>query len=151
MNEKDYCNRCGKCCSQIVVDFNNKVVYRDGIQPLGDEFEQILIKKYNKGNVTICECKYLKNNLCTNIDKPQICQDFPSFPFAFIPQECGYRGVMFLKSEHVKQRVRKFKEEIIDYEIQIKQGTQNKKELQRLINTRRLYIDKFSQYGSSDW
>ena len=30
--EKDYCNKCGACCRNIAVDFEKKILFRDGVQ-----------------------------------------------------------------------------------------------------------------------
>ena len=39
--EKDYCNKCGACCKNIVVDFKRKILFRDGVQTLTDEFAKM--------------------------------------------------------------------------------------------------------------
>ena len=80
------------------------VIFRDGIQPLTKDFADILVKKETRGNVTICSCKFLENNLCNNPNKPQECINYPSSPFAFLPNDCGYEGDIFIKHEHIKQR-----------------------------------------------
>ena len=93
--EKDYCKKCGKCCKNIAVDFEKMVMFRDGIQPLSNAFADILVKKEKRGNVTICSCKFLENNLCTSLNKPVECISYPSSPFAFLPEDCGYEGDIF--------------------------------------------------------
>lgn len=145
--KKDYCNKCGKCCQQIAVDFNNKVMFRDGIQKLSPDFEKMLIATRKKDNITICSCKYLENNLCINPQKPEECTNFPSSPFAFLPEDCGFEGDIFIKLEHAKQKIRKLKEEILDYSIRVK----DEPELQRIIERHQAFINKYKPYGSENW
>lgn len=141
------------CCKEIPVDFTRRIIYRDGIQPLSTEFEKILIPVEEKGNVMICKCKFLENNLCTNPDKPQICVDFPYSPLAFLPEDCGYIGEVFLKKEKLKQQVRKLKEEIIHYNALIKttKDKTEQRQYQRIIDSHEAFIDKYKAYGSADW
>ena len=144
--KQDYCNKCGACCKNIPVDFSHNVIFRDGIQELTSEFKTMLIPISKTNNITFCSCKYLVNNLCTHSKKPEECKIYPSSPFAFLPEECGYRGDIFIKLESIKQKIRKLKEEIIHYETLDK--TQ---ELQKLINHHKNIINKYKQYGSEDW
>ena len=145
--EKDYCNKCGKCCDNIAVDFSRRVMYRDGIQTLDEKFERMLAVIGKRENITFCRCKYLEDNLCTNSEKPEICSDFPKSPFAFLPEGCGYEGFVFMENERVKQQVRKLKEEILDYSIRVKQEP----ELQRIIDKHQAFINKYKPYGSENW
>lgn len=151
--EKDYCQKCGECCRLIKVDFGKKVLYRDGVQNLSDEFSSMLEPIDTKGDITNCYCKFIKGNLCTNPKKPQECIDYPSSAFAILPENCGYRGVIFLKLENIKRQVRKLKEEIIHYEALIS-STNNKFEQNQLIKIIKSHndkINKYSIYGSKDW
>lgn len=145
--EKDFCNKCGECCRNIAVDFEKRIVYRDGIQTLSTELEECLIKNSTRENITFCSCRYLVNNLCTNPKKPDECIVYPSSPFAFLFDDCAYRGKIFLEQEKVKQKVRKLKEEIIDYETQLASD----KSLQRIIDRHNAFINKYKVYGSEDW
>ena len=65
--EKDYCNKCGKCCKNIAVDFEKKILFRDGVQTLTKEFADMMIKEKNKGSTTLCSCRYLKDTLLDNL------------------------------------------------------------------------------------
>ena len=145
--ERDFCNKCGECCRKIAVDFEQGVIFRDGIQPLSPEFSSMLVSVSKTKNITFCSCKYLKNNLCTNPKKPEECLNYPTSPFAFLPGGCGYEGVIFIKNENIKQKVRKLKEEILDYSIR----AEHEKDLQKLIEHHQAFIDKYKQYGSYDW
>lgn len=148
---KLFCNKCGECCKNIVIDFEKKILYRDGIEPLTQEFEKMLIPFDKKDNVTLCKCKFLENNLCTNSAKPTQCIIFPSSPFAFLPENCGYYGEIFLKNEKIKQKIRKIKEEILLYEIQAASNPSAKKELQRIIYRHQSFLNKYNVYGAADW
>ena len=145
--EKDYCNKCGKCCKNIAVDFEKKILFRDGVQTLTKEFADMMIKEENKGSTTLCSCRYLKDTLCTNPNKPVECQNFPSSPFAFLPENCGFEGDIFIKLEKLKQKVRKLKEEIIYYNTILPKD----KSVQRIIDRHQAFIDKYKIYGSEDW
>lgn len=128
-------------------------MYRDGIQPLGDIFESYLIPLETRENITICSCKYLQNGLCTNPEKPEICSIFPYSPLAFLPEECGFKGDIFLKREHLMQRIRKLKEEMLDYQtrLTLTHDKSEQRQLNRLIQSHQAFIDKYKVYGSNDW
>jgi len=101
----------------------------------------------------IYTCKYLKNNLCTNPNKPDICKNYPSFPFIQLPENCGYEGIIFLKKEDIKHKIRKIKEEILNYTILL-ETTKDKKEKQqykKLIDIRNKSISKYKDFDSEDW
>ena len=145
--------QCGKCCKQIFVDFEQKLLYFDGIQPLSDDFAEMLVPIGKKGKITICYCNFLKNNLCTNPHKPDICSIYPSSPFAYIPESCDFYGEIFLKNEAEKQKVRKMKEEIIHYEAVLKTAKTSKEKQQyvKILKTLTARVQKYSKYGSEDW
>lgn len=145
--EKDYCKKCGACCRNIAVDFGKMVMFRDGIQPLSNDFANMLEKRENRGDITICSCKFLKNNLCANPNKPKECVAYPSSPFAFLSDDCGYEGDIFLKHEHIKQKIRKLKEEILHYEALLTED----KSVQKIIDRHNAFIEKYKMYGSYDW
>ena len=145
--EKNYCNKCGGCCKKIAVDFERGIIYRDGIEPLGEKFKEMLEKTETKDGITFCTCKFLKDNLCTNPEKPDECADYPSSPFAFLPENCGYEGLIFLKKEHIKQKIRKLKEETADYTAQLSSDKQS----ERIIAHHNTLIEKYKMYGSDSW
>ena len=146
MNE-NFCIKCGKCCNNIPVDLSSRMLFFDGIHTLTADFEQMLIPKSKTNNITFCSCKYLKNKLCTNPNKPEECQNYPSSPFAYLPEDCGYYGLIFSKLETVKQHIRKLKEEIINYQTLLKSD----KTVQRIIDHHQAIIDKYRIYGSENW
>ncbi len=149
----DLCKKCGNCCRFIPVDFTNKVMFRDGIQTLTPEFENLLEVVEKKENTTICKCRFLESNLCTNPNKPEECKNFPSSAFAFLPENCGFEGEIFTIYEKTKQKIRKLKEEIIHYEalIETTASKSEREQYKKIINSHNSFIKKYAQYGSNDW
>ena len=116
------CVKCGICCRLMAINWEEKVLLRDGIQPLDENFEENLIpfsksdarninEYYVKNvqsifpNAEFFSCKYLSDrNVCTCTPKPEICRNFPSSPFAFLQENCGFTGEIFLKKEAVMQK-----------------------------------------------
>jgi len=145
--EQNFCKKCGKCCEKIAVDFNTNIMYRDGIEPLTEKFKQLLTPVFSRENITFCTCRFYKNNLCSNPEKPAECLKFPSSPFAYLPEDCGYEGEIFIKNEHIKQKIRKLKEEIIEYETRLN----HEPELKRIIDHHKNFIYKYKTYGAADW
>ena len=151
--KSDLCLKCGKCCQKITVDFTNNIIYKDGIEVLNDTWKSMLLPVEKIGNYTICKCKYISANLCTNVEKPVECKSFPSSPFAFIPENCGYDGEIFLKREKIMQRIRKLKEEILHYSILIETSS-HKREIEqykKIIANYQKIVDNYKLYGSIDW
>ena len=151
--ETDFCNKCGICCKNIPVDFSKKILYWDGIKPLREEFANLINPVSQNDNISICTCKYLKNNLCTNPNKPEECIVYPSSPFVKLPENCGYEGKIFIEREKVTQKIRKLKEEILHYQV-LADITPNKFErnqLQKIISSHQKWIDKYAPFGSADW
>ena len=164
------CVNCGCCCRLIPVDWESKILLRDGIELLDSDFEDYLIpisrteacginEDFVKNvqnmypNVQFFSCKYISRfNRCTNINPHKFC-NFPSTAFATIPENCNYAGEIFLKNEAIKQKIRKLKEEIIDYEAQIA-TSRDKKEidhLKKIIIYHQKFIGKFKIYGAKNW
>ena len=151
--ETHYCNKCGNCCKNIPVDFSRKILFWDGIKPLSDEFNSMLNKVSEKDSISICVCKYLKNNLCTNPNKPEECCVYPSSPFVKLPQDCGYEGKIFIEHEKITQKIRKLKEEILHYQVLAETTSSKfeKNQLLKIINSHQKWVDKYAQFGSADW
>jgi hypothetical protein len=146
----DFCNKCGECCKHIKADFEAKILYWDGKQPLPDSFAEMLNKT---SEPNIYSCKFLKNNLCTNHNKPEICIKYPSSPFVNLPEQCTYCGYIFMQKEKIKQQIRKFKEEIIHYNAIIEsiRDKREQNQLQKIVASRQKFIDKYKEYGSENW
>ena len=145
----DFCNKCGECCKYIKADLKAKVLYWDGVQPLSEDFASMLLPLDNG----IYTCKYLQNNLCTNSQKPEICANYPSFPFIELPERCDYRGEIFMKREKIQQKIRKLKEEIIHYNALIDtiNDKREQNQYQKIIDLHQKQIDKYKEYGSQNW
>ena len=145
--KKNYCNKCGECCRNIAVDFSKNIMYRDGIQPLSQDFSSWLEPIETKDNITLCKCKYLADNICTNPNKPEECNNFPSFPFAFIPEKCGYYGEMFIIRENFMQKLRKIEEEIVYYEALMRTASKNDaKQYAKIIEKHKSYLKKYQTF-----
>jgi len=161
----DFCKKCGCCCRLIPADAEKKLLFRNGIQDLPEDFSKMLSpapfvpdSEYVKNisasypNVKFYTCKYLSaNNLCMNPSKPENCEQFPSLPFSLLPENCGYEGVIFLKNEKLKQKIRKIKEEIVHYEALIISDEKNKENYEKIIKSKKGIVAKYTQYGSLDW
>lgn len=145
--ENNYCFKCGACCNKIAVDFSKRIIYRDGIQTLTKEFEAMLIPVEKREDITFCSCKFLKNQLCINPDKPQECTNYPSSPFAFLPEGCGYYGLIFAKRENFMQKIRKMEEEIIHYEALMNSCSKDEaKQYAKIIEKHKSFINKYSHF-----
>ena len=161
MNE--FCKYCGLCCKIIPVK-NGKII-KNNCQI---EFENLIKLTYenacniNKqfvediknfvGETDFYKCKYIsENNLCTNPNMPETCKNFPADALAIVPEECCYIGEIFLKREELKQKVRKYKEEIIHYEALINSGDKDKSAYEKIIKSLKKFIDKYALYGSRNW
>lgn len=159
----ELCKKCGICCKLIPV-IENKMI-RDGNQPLPNFLSPLSLndaqninESYVKNvqncfnNVCFYTCKYLsETNTCTHPNKPEYCKDFPATHMAFIPDECGFVGEVFLKQEKFKQKIRRLKEEILYYQTMIKENPKDSKNYQRIIDAHNRFINKFSSYGSELW
>ena len=165
----DFCNRCGICCRLIPIDIEGYAILRNGVSFLDEEFFESLIamdleeaRNINEIYVekvlnsfpqaTFYRCKFISPaNLCTKLEIPPACQDYPSHPFACIPDECGYYGEIFIKAEEIKQKIRKYKEEIVYYEAMIASGCKEEKVYLKIITSLNRFIEKYAPYGSEDW
>ena len=165
----DLCEHCGMCCKLIPVNLQAKTILRDGIQPLDENFfEQLApltveeaqnINEIYVDNVlknfpeaSFYRCKYLApSNLCSKLNIPELCKNFPSHPFALIPEDCGYIGENFVKKEEIKQKIRRYKEEIIDYQTLIQTDEKNSRGYIKIIESLERFIKKYQIYGSEEW
>jgi hypothetical protein len=145
----DYCKKCGSCCKQIKIN-KDKLLW-DGEIKLSEEFKSMLIPIDTENN--IYTCKYLHNNLCTNPDKPDICKNYPSFAFTKLPDGCGYEGYLFIAKEKIRHKIRKMKEEVLDYTILCNTSI-DKREIQqynKIIESHQRFINKYMDFDSENW
>jgi hypothetical protein len=97
-----------------------------------------------------CKCVG-EDNLCHADTISDLCKAYPSSELAFIPDECGYLGEIFLKNESLKRKIRKFKEEILDYETQIESGSKDSESYKKIVQNLKRFIQKYAEYGSGNW
>ena len=159
----NFCKYCGMCCK--IIPAKNGMVLKDGCQTDFDNLIPVTEKeavnineqfvrdiKTVLGETDFYKCKYIcEDNSCKNPDKPDSCADYPSTGLAIIPEECCYIGEVFIKREELKQKVRKYKEEIIHYEALIASGDKDKDSYQKIIKSLQKFINKYSIYGSDNW
>lgn len=105
--------------------------------------------------VTFYTCRHIQdNNLCGIYkERPELCDRFPSSPWAVVPPGCGYEGWLFKKREEIKQKIRKQKELMLEFETELKtnQNPEIRKKLEEGIEKIKSMIEMFAQYGSKDW
>lgn len=94
-------------------------------------------------------CKYLTEN--GNCSLFREVNNISGDSCIFIPEDCEHYGVLFLKLEEVKQKVRKYKEEIVYYESMIASGCKEEKVYKKIIDSLNNFIKKYEQYGANSW
>ena len=157
------------CCNLIPIRRSDNLLVRDGLQNPDKEFYENLIpitrdsaRKINEEyvnmvqnlfpHVKFCSCKYFNEKTgCTLNKKPFVCKNFPSTPLALVPDECVYRGKIFMDNEELKCKIRKIKEEILDYESLIETGDKEASSYKRIIDNLKRFIVKYKDFGSEDW
>lgn len=168
---KDMCVYCKLCCKLIPVDISSGIVVRNGIENLTEDLEDLLIpisrkeahninENYVKNilkifpNIEFFTCKHAtEQKICECCKTIEICNKFPDNAFAFVDEDCPYQGKIFLFLEEIKQKIRKLKEEILDYEAIIS-ATKDKKEKEhyrKMIIFHQKQIGKYKRYGSNNW
>jgi hypothetical protein len=79
------------------------------------------------------------------------CIKYPSHPLALIPDECNFYGEIFIKSEELKQKIRKYKEEIVFYESMITANPKEEMSYRKIITSLQRFVDKYLPFGSEEW
>ena len=68
-------------------------------------------------------------------------------PFAFLPEGCGYYGLIFAKRENFMQKIRKMEEEIIHYETLMNSCSKDEaKQYAKIIDKHKSFINKYSHF-----
>lgn len=174
------CLMCGRCCrmsttplpyeemkrlaeegNEGAIDFLDIFEPHESIEEArkldGAIVDNILncIDESNHKDVTFYHCKFIQdNNYCGNYEnRRNLCRNFPSTAWAVAPPGCGYEGWLFQKQEEIKQKVRKWKESIVELKAEL--NNENTPEIREKINlviekTQKL-IDSYAKYGSADW
>ena len=111
--------------------------------------------KYDESKLTFYRCRHIMdNNLCgIYLSRKKLCDNFPVSPWAVAPPGCGFEGWLFQKREEVKQKVRKLKESLLDFDLMLKEGKnpEQTEKIKEAIEKTQNIIDHYSKYGASDW
>lgn len=160
------CKKCGKCCKIVAVDKTYsefKIEAENGNQEAKDFLDTFIpypsideVLKIDRETVenisdwdlkTFYRCKYLRDdNLCSIYeDRFEACKKYPSSPFTELPEGCGFSGWAFQEGEKIKQAIRKLKEELLNYETELKTSSSSKErnQLQKLIDITKGKIDRY--------
>ena len=177
------CKMCGRCCRVLTGSYPYDEIlrmaqedneYAKDFIKLFEPYESIeaaravdkdtvdnIIKrleadeKFDKNSLTFYHCRYiLDNNMCAIYEeRPTLCRLCPSSGWVVTPPGCGFESWLFLKREEDMERVRKYKEELLELEI-IKKKNHDEKILQKIDSVeKKLHatIELFSAHGSKDW
>jgi len=177
------CKMCGKCCRMSTTPYSYEELqasvaegHRGAIDFLeifepypsieearkhDAEIVDNIIKnlkadgKFDEKKLTFYRCRHIMdNNLCgIYLDRKILCDNFPSSPWAVAPPGCGFEGWLFQKREEVKQKVRKLKEDLLDFELLLKeeQSPERTTKLKDAIEKTKDIINYYAKYGSADW
>lgn len=110
---------------------------------------------YSKEDITFYRCKYLSDdNLCTKYEnREDSCKYFPASPWAIVPPGCGYEGLLFIKREEIKQKIRKIKEELLELQL-LKAKTTSQDVLLKIASVEKKMlaaIEQYKMHGSYNW
>lgn len=177
------CNMCGKCCRLAVTSKTHQELcslaesgdegaidflkifepypsFQSALDAAKDTVENIIDGLSEDGNyaedkITFYKCRYIQeDNLCAIYkDRPELCDRFPSSPWAIVPPGCGFEGWLFQKREEKKQQIRKQKENLLSLEDLLR-GLEDPEKIQRInetIQKTRDIIECFAKYGSENW
>lgn len=110
---------------------------------------------YNKNNIKFYKCRYIQdNNLCGIYQyRKELCDRFPSSPWAVAPPGCGFEGWLAEKREEMVQKVRKQKEnlKIAERLLEEAETDEQKERIKITINNIKETINVFAKYGANDW
>lgn len=110
---------------------------------------------YNEADTTFYYCKYLQdNNLCSRYEsRLTLCKHCPSSPWVIVPPGCGFEGWLFWQREEIKQKVRRYKEELLELEL-LRKKTQDTETVNKILAVEQKIkknIDMYKKYGSENW
>jgi len=174
------CKMCGKCCRlstaatpydemltlseeghegatnflRIFEPYPSTDEARKDSQEIVDNIINNIADKSQAEKLTFYKCKYIKDdNLCGIYhDRPELCDRFPSSPWAVVPPGCGFEGWLFVKREELKQKIRKQKENLLTFEVMLQEATPEQAEkIKASIEKTKAIIELYSKYGSADW
>lgn len=176
------CLMCGKCCRVVTAPISYKELFdlaRQGdegakdflsifepypsidsarqVHPdVVDKILSVLEKcKDAADEITFYKCKYLlDDNQCSKYEnRLELCKRFPSSAWAVIPPGCGYEGWLFQYREELKQKIRKQKETLLEFEAELRkeQTPEMKIKLEQAIQKIKDMVNIFAKYGAEDW
>lgn len=110
---------------------------------------------FDESKLTFYKCRHLMdNNLCgIYLNRHELCDRFPSSPWAVTPPGCGFEGWLFQKREEKKQQIRKQKENLLMLESMLKE-VNDPEQIKRIIDTiekTKKVISHFAKYGAENW
>jgi len=68
-----------------------------------------------------------------------------------MPHGCRLEGWLFQQRENIKQKVRRKKEESLDFEVLLKENPNNSEEIKNHIEEIKEFVNIYAKYGSIDW
>lgn len=177
------CRMCGKCCrlsttsysyeelkalaeqgQRGAIDFLDIFEPYPSIEAAREESPEIVDNiinslkvddKYDEKKISFFKCRYIMDdNLCgIYLNRKELCDRFPSSPWAVVPPGCGFEGWLFQKREEEKKKIRKLKENILDLEV-LRREVNNPEQIKRIdeaIGQTNSIIKSYEKYGSADW
>mgnify|MGYP002656889609 FL=1 len=177
------CHMCGKCCRVVspsvpyeelkkmaengdsgAVDFFSLFVPYESIEEArkvdASIVDNIIHHKmedgiYNEAETTFYYCKYLQdNNLCSRYEsRLTLCKHCPSSPWVIVPPGCGFEGWLFWQREEIKQKVRRYKEELLELAL-LRKKTKDTETVNKILAVEQKIkknIDMYKKYGSENW
>ena len=177
------CHMCGKCCRlAVTVKTHDELISLaqsgdEGSQDFLKLFEPYLSTNeartaskdtvdniirhmtedniFDETKITFYKCRYIQDdNLCSIYqDRLELCDRFPSSPWAVVPPGCGFEGWLFQQREGIKQQVRKQKENLLSLEdmLKVTANEELKVKIRETIEKTKGIIELYAKYGSKDW
>lgn len=107
------------------------------------------------GSLTFYKCKYIsEDNKCSIYqDRKELCDRFPSSPWAVVPPGCGYIDWLEEKREEVKQQIRKQKENIEELKTLLNEPwpKEQQDKIIAMMNKIENTVRQYEKYGANDW
>ncbi len=176
MHPDGLCRMCGKCCrivnsevsysklKQMAQDGHNGAVeflslfepYEslDAAKKVDAELVGRILAECRGKDVYFYYCKYLQDNLCSRYEcRLDSCRQYPSSLWQIVPSGCGFEGWLFWRREEVKQKVRKYKEELIELKL-LRLRTKDNETLKRIASVEHKIfknIELYKKFGSENW
>ena len=82
-----------------------------------------------------------------------LCKHCPSSPWVIVPPGCGFEGWLFWQREEIKQKVRRYKEELLELAL-LRKKTKDTETVNKILAVEQKIkknIDMYKKYGSENW